>query len=95
MLKIVKQSSFLLLAGLFLVIFFPGYAKGQELRQKNKDLEENAKRLQAENLKLSEEKERLEKDPEYLERVGREKWGIIKKGEVVYKVVSPEKKNNP
>ena len=95
MLKIVKQSSFLIVVGILLVVFFPGYAKIQELRQKNKDLEENAKRLQAENIKLSEEKERLEKDPEYLERVARQKLGIIKKGEVVYKVVSPEKKNNP
>lgn len=91
MLKIVRQSSFLIVAGILLVVFFPGYAKIQEMRQKNKDLEENAKRLQAENLKLSAEKERLEKDPEYLERVGREKLGIIKKGEVVYKVVNPEK----
>ena len=90
MLKIFKQSSFLLLVGILLIIFFPGYAKMQELRQKNRDLEDNIKKLQAENLKFSQERERLEKDPEYLERVGREKLGIVKKGEVVYKVVNPE-----
>lgn len=94
MLKIVKQSSFLIVMGILLVVFFPGYAKMQELRQKNRDLEENIKKLQAENLKFSQERERLEKDPEYLERVGREKLGIVKKGEVVYRVVNPEK-NNP
>jgi len=80
----------LLLVGILLIIFFPGYAKMQELRQKNRDLEDNIKKLQAENLKFSQERERLEKDPEYLERVGREKLGIVKKGEVVYKVVNPE-----
>ena len=90
MLKIFKQSSFLLLVGILLIIFFPGYAKMQELRQKNRDLEDNIKKLQAENLKFSQERERLEKDPGYLERVGREKLGIVKKGEVVYKVVNPE-----
>jgi len=90
MLKIVKQTSFLVSVAVFLVIFFPGFAKMQELRQKNRDLEDNIKKLQAENLKFSQERERLEKDPGYLERVGREKLGIVKKGEVVYKVVNPE-----
>lgn len=92
--KIVKQSYFLLCVGILLVIFFPGYCHMQELRQKNRDLEENIKKLQAENLKFSQERERLEKDPEYLERLGREKLGIVKKGEVVYRVVNPEE-NNP
>lgn len=90
MLKIIKQSSFLFFVAIFLIIFFPGYAKMQELRQKNKDLEDNIKKLQAENLKFSQERERLENDPEYLERVAREKLGIVKKGEIVYKIINPE-----
>jgi len=90
MLKIVKQSYFLLCVGILLAIFFPGYCHMQEMRQKNRDLEDKIKKLQVENLKFSHERERLEKDPEYLERVGREKLGIVKKGEVVYKVISPE-----
>lgn len=90
MLKLIKQTSFLVFLGIFLIIFFPGYAKMQELRQKNKELEVNIKNLEKENLALQEEKERLEKDPDYLEEVGREKLGIVKKGEVVYKVVNPE-----
>lgn len=91
MLKIVKQTSFLVFVGILLVLFFPGYAKMQELRQKNKELELNLKKLKAENLALSQEKEKLEKDPEYLERVAREKLGIVRKGEIVYKVVPAEK----
>lgn len=90
MLKIIKQTSFLVFAGIFLVIFFPGFARMQELRQKNKELEVNIKKMEAENIALKQEKEKLEKDPEYLESVAREKLGIVKKGEIVYKFV-PEK----
>lgn len=92
MLKIVRQTSFLVFLGILLAVFFPGYAKMQELRQKNRELEANIKRLEEENIALSQEKEKLEKDPEYLERVAREKLGIVKKGEIVYKVVPEEKK---
>lgn len=91
MLKIVKQTSFLLFLAIFLVIFLPGYAKMQELRQKNKDLEANIRKLKVENIALSQEKEKLEKDPEYLEQVARERLGIVRKGEIVYKVVPEEK----
>lgn len=90
MLKLIKQTSFLVFLAIFLIIFFPGYAKMQELRQKNRELEANINKLEKENLALQREKEKLEKDPDYLERVAREKLGIVKKGEVVYKVVSPE-----
>lgn len=92
MLKIVRQTSFLVFVGIFLVIFLPSFAKIQELRQKNKELEANIKRLDKENLALSQEKEKLEKDPEYLERVAREKLGIVKKGEIVYRIV-PEQED--
>lgn len=94
MLKIVKQTSFLVITGILLVLFLPGYAKIQELRQKNRELEANARRLQAENLAMQVEKEKLERDPEYLERVGREKLGIVRKGEIIYRVI-PEKEKSP
>ena len=92
MLKIFRQASFLTAAGILLVIFIPGYAKIQEQRQKNKELEANVKRLQAENSAFQREKERLENDPEYLEQVGRKELGIVKKGEISYRLVPQEKK---
>ena len=92
MLKIVRQTSFLVFAGILLVLFFPGYAKMQELRQKNRELEATIKKLEKENLAISQEKERLENDPDYLEKVAREKLGIVRKGEVIYRVVPEEKK---
>ena len=90
MLKIFKQTSFLIFLGLILIIFFPGYAKIQEMRQKNRKLDADIKRLKAENIALGIEKEKLEKDPEYLEQVAREKLGIVKKGETVYRLVPQE-----
>ncbi|HAH20257.1 MAG: hypothetical protein A2Y00_06250 [Omnitrophica WOR_2 bacterium GWF2_43_52] len=92
MLKIVRQTSFLVFAGILLVLFFPGYAKMQELRQKNRELEATIKKLEKENLAINQEKERLENDPDYLEKVAREKLGIVRKGEVIYRVVPEEKK---
>jgi cell division protein FtsB len=92
MLKIVKQTSFLVGAGILLVLFFPGYAKIQELRQKNRELEATIKKLEKENYAIHQEKERLENDPEYLEQVGRKELGIVKKGEIVYRLVPDEKK---
>ena len=92
MLKIVRQTSFLFFVAIFLIIFLPGYAKIQELRQKNKELQTSLKRLKTENIQLSQEKEKLEKDPDYLEQVARERLGIVRKGEIVYKLVNPEGK---
>ena len=87
MFKIFKQTSLLVFLALILIIFFPGYAKIQEMRQKNKKLESDIKKLKAENIALSLEKEKLETDPNYLEQVAREKLGIVKKGEIVYRLV--------
>ena len=39
---------------------------------------------------LEEEKERLN-DPEYIEKIAREKYGMAKEGEDVYRVVPKEK----
>src|SRR3989338_1884095 len=90
MLKIFKQTSVLVFLGLILIIFFTGYAKIQEMRQKHRKLEADIKRLKAENIALSLEKEKLETDPNYLEQVAREKLGIVKKGETVYRLVPQE-----
>ena len=92
MFKVVKQTSFLFFAAIFLIIFLPGYAKIQELRQKNKELQASVERLGGENLKLYQEKEKLEKDPDYLEQVARERLGIVRKGEIVYRLVPGEEK---
>ena len=62
-------------------------------RNQNRDLAENTRvqhaqieMLQAKNEKLRQEKQLLEQDPVYLEKVAREKMGLVRQGEVVYKL---------
>lgn len=79
-----------------LIIFLPSYTKMQDLKQKNLDYKKQIEQLQQEALELREEKRLLESDPVYLEKVAREKMGLIREGEVVYKItpvsVNQEKK---
>ena len=79
------------LAFIVLVIFLPSYTRLQDLREKNASYQKQIEALKRKNIELTEEKERL-KDPVYLERVAREKMGLIKEGEVVYQLVPAEEK---
>lgn len=74
------------------MIFLPGYTKLQDLKQKNLEFEERIEQLKQENLALEKRVERLQKDPLTLEKVAREKMGVARKGEVVYKINPIENK---
>ncbi len=76
---------FLLAVGLFL-IFLPSYQKMQDLKMTNADYEQRIRELMEENQVLAEEKRLLLEDPVYLEKVAREKMGLIREGEVIYKI---------
>ena len=69
-----------------LIIFLPSYSKMQDLKQKNLDYKRQIEQLQQKSAELKEEKRLLESDPVYLEKVAREKMGLIREGEVVYKI---------
>lgn len=69
-----------------LLIFLPSYTQMQDLRQKNIDYAQKIVGLKDENARLAEENRKLEKDPAYIEKVGREKMGLIREGEVVYQI---------
>jgi len=71
------------------LLFLPSYTKMQDLRQKNADLAHEIKELKRQHQILRREKQLLENDPIYLEKVAREKMGLIREGEVVYKMVPP------
>ena len=77
---------------IILIIFLPSYTKLQDLKQKNLDYEYQIRQLTMDNDRLREERRRLEQDPVYLERVAREKMGLVRDGEVVYKLV-PQQQN--
>lgn len=76
-----------ILAFVILALFLPSYTKMQDLRYKNAQYKKQIEDLKNEQVRLLEEGKRLRDDPEYLEKVARERMGLIRKGETVYKVV--------
>ena len=75
-----------IVAIIVLIAFLPSYTKMQDLKQKNLDYKRQIEQLQAQKTQLTEEKRLLESDPVYLEKVARERMGLIKEGEVVYRI---------
>ena len=66
--------------------FVPLAVKYMKLNQTNRSLLLQIKTLQDFNDKLRLEKHKLESDLDYVEKVAREKMGIVKKGEIIYKI---------
>ena len=83
------KNAFILFAVAFviLVLFLPTFTRMQDVKQRDLEYQQRIADLTAENKALVEEKRRLEEDPDYLERIAREKMGLIRKGEVVYKLM--------
>lgn len=78
---------------LILAFFLPSYTQLQDLRQKNSDYEHQILELTKKNAELKEEKRLLKENPDYFEKVARERMGLVKDNEVIYKLVSPEQLN--
>lgn len=55
-----------------------------KLRREAARLEQQARALQQSNEALRQEIDRLHNDPDYLERIAREKYGMLKKNEQVF-----------
>ena len=73
-----------------IVLFLPGFSELQKLREENSQFKKRIGFLEDHNNKLKEELSKLEKDPVYLEKTAREKLGIVKKGEIIYRTSSQE-----
>ena len=84
-----KAGWLFLFAFLVLLAFLPSYTKLQDLKQRNLEFEQKTVKLQQEMNELNRRLYRLENDPTYLEKIAREKMGVARKGEVIYKL-SPE-----
>ncbi len=83
-----KNAFFLFVGTIFVfAVFLPSYTELQDLKQTNRDYSLQIRQLKVEKKELLEEKRRLEEDPIYLEKVAREKMGLIKEGEVIYKIL--------
>ena len=75
----------LLVLAALIAIYLPGFARLQELKEENRILEKRIDILTRTNEELEEEKEKLETDPTYIEKIAREKLGMVRKGEIILK----------
>ncbi len=80
-----KKKLILIAIGLIalIVVFLPGFSRLQELKEENRNLENRIDILKKTNIELIKEKDKLENDPNYLEKIAREKLGMVRKGEII------------
>ena len=79
---------------LFAFLYLPGLSRLQELRSEEERLSKELGEINQKIQKLEEEKNLLQKDQDYLEKVVREELGLVRPGEMVYKLV-PEDRPKP
>jgi cell division protein FtsB len=82
-----KKLNFFIIICVLAVLFFPGFAKFQELKQKLSDTEAKLRQTQKRNAFLEERIGQLKTNQDSLEIVAREKMGVVKKGETVLKLI--------
>jgi cell division protein FtsB len=80
----------LLIAVVIAVVFLPGFSELQRLREENDRYKQRISLLRRRNDTLREELSKMREDPLYLEKKAREKLGIVKEGEIIYRVRSTE-----
>lgn len=68
------------------IIFIPGYTKLLSLKNENRNLAQQIKHLKRTNQGLEKELNLLAEDKEYIEKIAREKLGLTKEGEIIYKI---------
>ena len=84
--KLINLLIFLAALILLAIIFVPGYIKLASLNKENQGLTQEIQRLKQANEKLERELSLLEEDKEYIEKIAREKLGLTKEGEIIYKI---------
>ena len=84
--RLLKIILLLVILSVAWVLFAPGTGVFSLLKLRNRALELEAqnKELLRFNTELKAEIDRLRKDDEYLERIAREKYGLLKKNEQVF-----------
>ena len=76
----------ILILGVFLV--YPGYLDLRKFNQELVRLDEKIIELEETNENLRREIEALQEDRFYLEKVARENLGLVRPGEIIYKIIS-------
>jgi cell division protein FtsB len=88
--KIIKRILFLLIAAFVVYSFFSGpygFLKIFSLIKEKRALQMESKKLSAELMDLENKKEKLKSDTSFLEKQAREKLGMAKENEKIYKFV--------
>jgi len=81
--KRINIVTILIIAVVLIAVFLPGYTKLQDLVAENKRLEKRIDELVKSVDSLEGEKEKLESDILYIEKVARQKFGVVREDEVV------------
>lgn len=81
-------SVYLLISFLFYDI---GFIKYMKMRGEYNRISEDINRLQEGNKNLREEVKLLKTDPDYIEAYAREKLGLVKEGEIIYRFEEKDK----
>jgi cell division protein FtsB len=90
--KLLKNKNFMVRFGLaatvvlYLLFDSHGILTHVRLLQQRAELQEKIRRAELEQKQLQAEVKALEGDPRAIEKVAREKYGMIREGETVYKV---------
>jgi len=75
----------------FMMFSNKGIIQRLSLESEKKDMQEKIHQSQQEQLRLQQQSKALDADPKAIEKVAREKYGMIKEGETVYKVKKEQK----
>jgi len=79
-----------LLSALFVIVYLPGYSHYQEISSQEEELLAQIEELNKSNEALENELDLLRNDVTYLEKIVRDRMGLVKPGEVLYKFVEEE-----
>ena len=77
------------------VVFAPSHSalEYHRIKKELKDVIARNKELATQNSELQEEIDRLKTDKVYLEKIARERYGLIKKNEIIYQFKPKRKKH--
>lgn len=88
--KLAAVFWFGVILGVALVIFFPAVSKYLELKRSEEKLDQEIKDLRGKIRELQKEEYLIRHDQEHLKQVMRSELGLVKPGEVVYKLIPEE-----
>lgn len=79
-----KKITFIILCIVLLsAIYLPGFSRLQELREQNRKLEHRIEILTKANEELKKRIDKLKGDLTYIERIARERLGMVRKNEII------------